>query len=528
MVNDVPSQEAQVDFNSELVIGLVCAAGTESKQVVDLVKERLGLAGYDSKLVKVSEQVIPLVVETLKTYDSKYQRYDMLMKAGNECRKKSSEEDSPGNAILALGSAVLIQKLRSDQTISQNDEEPKPTAYIIDSLKRPEEVAELRRIYSSGFVLFGIHEEESRRLRHLVENVGMKEHEARELIARDSEEKLEPHGQRVNDTFHLADLFVRVTDDRDRLRNDLQRLVELMFGNPFITPTFEEHAMFLAFSAALRSADLSRQVGAVVTKNKQILATGANECPQAGGGLYWPLEPQGGEATSGYGCASDVSEGRDYTRDEGDSNRAEQLKIIDRIVAEVKARNEDLDEDQFKQILEGSSIKNITEYGRVVHAEMEALLSCARNGISTADASLYCTTFPCHNCAKHIIAAGITEVIYVEPYPKSRALDLHNDSITTLPVDRNENNKLVFKPFEGVGPRRFFELFSMNLGWSYALERKRIDGKRKDWFIGSGKLRIQMKPMSYLELEKLACEEFGRKLPTEESTDEEKNPSPSI
>ena len=60
-------------------------------------------------------------------------------------------------------------------------------------------------------------------------------------------------------------------------------MVDLWFGNPFITPTFDEHAMFLAFSAALRSADLSRQVGAVITKDSQILSAGANDCPKAGG-----------------------------------------------------------------------------------------------------------------------------------------------------------------------------------------------------------------------------------------------------
>ena len=44
------------------------------------------------------------------------------------------------------------------------------------------------------------------------------------------------------------------------------------------------------------------------------------------------------------------------------------------------------------------------------HAEMEALLSCARSGVSTRGATLYSTTFPCHNCAKHIIAAGVARV----------------------------------------------------------------------------------------------------------------------
>jgi deoxycytidylate deaminase len=74
---------------------------------------------------------------------------------------------------------------------------------------------------------------------------------------------------------------------------------------------------------------------------------------------------------------------------------------------------------------------DITEFGRPVHAEMEAILSCARIGISPKMGTLYCTTFPCHNCAKHIVAAGIKRVVYVEPYPKSKAEKLHSDSLNT-------------------------------------------------------------------------------------------------
>ena len=64
----------------------------------------------------------------------------------------------------------------------------------------------------------------------------------------------------------------------------------------------------------------------------------------------------------------------------------------------------------------------------MVHAEMEALLSCARSGVSPVGGTLYSTTFPCHNCAKHIVAAGLRRVVYVEPYPKSRAVEFFNRS----------------------------------------------------------------------------------------------------
>lgn len=67
--------------------------------------------------------------------------------------------------------------------------------------------------------------------------------------------------------------------------------MDLIFGCPFTTPTKDEYAMFQAFTAALRSADLSRQVGAVIlSENGEVIAVGANDVPCYGGGLYWTGE----------------------------------------------------------------------------------------------------------------------------------------------------------------------------------------------------------------------------------------------
>lgn len=485
------------EFDSELIIGLVCAVGTEKGLVIDLLRERLGRAGYSVQLVKVSKDVIPLLQPVPDETEDKFKSISSLMDAGNSARSRA-EDDS----VLALGAATQIFSRRT-----QDNGQPLPlakTAFIIDSLKRPEEVEKLRLIYPSGFVLVGIHESESRRLRYLIDTLGLSETNAKSLIHRDAEESKIKHGQRVNKTFHLADFFVKISKNHDQLRADVTRIVDLWFGNPFITPTFDEHAMFLAFSAALRSADLSRQVGAVVTKNSQILSAGANDCPKAGGGLYWPTR------NSETGSIDDHPSGRDYKRIDGDSNRAEQNRIIDQIVRDGMKEEYGLDEAKLRKLLDYSLIRDLTEYGRVVHAEMEAILSCSRNGLSTVGTTLFCTTFPCHNCAKHIVAAGVERVVYVEPYPKSKALGFHDDSIAT-----NEEEKrgrlVLFDAFVGIGPRRFFDLFSMELGSSYKLSRKNNStGKVQAWSIENARLRIQMKPMSYLDLEALACKLFGR------------------
>jgi deoxycytidylate deaminase len=106
-------------------------------------------------------------------------------------------------------------------------------------------------------------------------------------------------------------------------------------------------------------------------------------------------------------------------------------------------------------------VKDLIEFSKSVHAEMDAILSAARKCASgLIGSTLYCTTFPCHQCARHIIAAGISRVFYIEPYEKSLAWQLYGEEIvlddaTIDPV----KGKLKILPFEGVAPQQYIELF---------------------------------------------------------------------
>lgn len=53
---------------------------------------------------------------------------------------------------------------------------------------------------------------------------------------------------------------------------------------------------------------------------------------------------------------------------------------------------------------------------RTIHAEVNALLQCSKNGVSTEDASVYVTHFPCVHCTKALIQAGIKNIYYRESY----------------------------------------------------------------------------------------------------------------
>jgi dCMP deaminase len=53
---------------------------------------------------------------------------------------------------------------------------------------------------------------------------------------------------------------------------------------------------------------------------------------------------------------------------------------------------------------------------RTIHAEMNALLQCAKFGVKTEGAEIYVTHFPCLQCCKAIIQSGITKVYYATDY----------------------------------------------------------------------------------------------------------------
>lgn len=470
--------------DAELVIGFVCAVGTEQKIVNDMLCERLNVFGYTTNEIHISTHIIKDLF-SFSNIDctDEYRRISESMDAGNTIRFKSKE-----NSILAMGAAAKINSSR-EKDDGDNLKYKSKNAYIISSLKHPEEVKILRDIYTNGFFLIGIYSDESRRLKYLTEDKKIKKESAIELIKRDADEHLD-YGQRTSDTFYLSDFFIHLTGNNDKVKNSIWRILDLIFGHPYITPTFDEYTMFMAYSASLRSADLSRQVGAVIAKNEEIISSGANDCPRFGGGLYWPFYDENEKKII------DTKNGRDYTRGR-DSNKIEKEKLMNEIA--LKFEVEGVKKEKTLDILSKTRIDDITEYGRVVHAEMEAIITCSRNNIITKGGTLYCTTFPCHNCAKHIIAAGIERVVYVEPYPKSKAADFHDDSIS---LGFSDGNKTIhFEPFVGVGPRRFFDLFSMNLGSGYSLQRKDQDGKTIDWKPNKGRLRIQMLPCSYLDIE---------------------------
>ncbi len=132
-------------------------------------------------------------------------------------------------------------------------------------------------------------------------------------------------------------------------------------------PGWDEYFMQVAGVVATRSTCLRRNIGAVIVRDKRILATGYNGAPT---GLPHCID---------VGCLKD--------------------KL-------------------------GIPSGQRQEVCRALHAEQNAIVQAARYGIPVEGSTLYCTTEPCSVCAKTLINAGIRRVVYQEPYPDGLSRDL--------------------------------------------------------------------------------------------------------
>jgi dCMP deaminase len=139
-------------------------------------------------------------------------------------------------------------------------------------------------------------------------------------------------------------------------------------------PSWETYFMDIAALVARRSTCRRRAVGAVVVKDKRILATGYNGAPT---GMAHCLD---------IGCLR------------------EQLQVP-------------------------SGERH--ELCRGLHAEQNAIIQAAYHGVSIRDAVLFCTNLPCAICAKMLINAGIRTIYYAAGYADQMSLDL----LTTARID---------------------------------------------------------------------------------------------
>jgi deoxycytidylate deaminase len=470
----------------ELFFGFVAPIGADLGPVLEAFTRYFESRQYRVVLIKatdVFDVLAKYVSPKMSLMKTRYrERYETYIAYGNQLR------ETFGDDILA---ATTIRRIMAKRLRLQKEGEKfSRTVFLLHQFKRKEEIDLLRTVYGRLFFQVSIYSRRGTRIDYLADRFSSNDHgatnlkhrpAAETLIQQDEDEVDEFHGQRVATIFHDAD-FITNLDVLKSIETQVERFCELIFGSNCYSPTKSEYGMFMAKAAALRTLDLSRQVGAVIfSPNAEILALGSNEVPKAGGGTYW---------------ADDEYDDRDYVR-KIDSNYVRKREILEEL-ASIVDPGADVDKLVTDKRIRDSLLMDALEYGRVVHAEMGALSDAARVGHSVKNGILYCTTFPCHICAKHIVAAGLAKVVFLEPYPKSLAQHLHSDSISVEGADRGHYQKfpaVEFEHFFGVSPRRYREIFER-------FKRKSDDdGKLIEYKGGEAAPIIEIEYPSYAELE---------------------------
>lgn len=496
----------------ELIFGLVGAVGTDLSAVVKMLKKHLRTLNYQSVELRLSKLLSECPrFSTLNTHSSlpEDERIDALMNAGDALRKSLKKGDAV--ARLAIGAIREHRKQACESKKLLNR-----TAFILNSLKHPDEIETLRRIYGDGFIPIAVYAPKHIRIEKLSAKIAKSRHrfkkenykdDAERLVNKDEKEVGDDFGQNVRDAFPLADVFV---SQQSELYPQISRFLDLLFGSPFITPTVCEYGMFHAKAAAARSADLSRQVGSVITTDDgEMIAAGCNEVPKAGGGSVWEnlVHPE--------------KDYRDYKLGQ-DASAVMKQEIVSEIIGELRKANwlaKELSTREPQELatealskggfLRECRVASIIEYGRIVHAEMSAISDAARRGLTVKDATLFCTTFPCHMCARHIIASGIRRVVYIEPYPKSMAKDLYGKSLRVDDDQDADEDAVSFEPFMGVAPKRYLDLFGMR-------RRKDDSGYVISWSAEESMPQIKHVFPTYVDIEITYVDELSGHIDTQE------------
>ena len=296
--------EKEATDSQEIVIGLVAPLGANLERLSDALEREMSNYNYRSKVVRLSSLLKSSSNVHRNEIQTQKSQSEELMDKGDEFRGKFNS----GDAVAALAIASMRNERKKDKN-THGDQERR-VAWILRTLKHAEEVKLLRYVYGSRFILIGVTESVDQRTRNFEETLKTRDpslrnisSEAVKLIERDEKDPTSELGQQVRATNELSDFYL---DIGSNLIHDTKRILSLLFGKPFETPTRDEQSMFHAFAASLRSSDSGRQVGAVIASGEgDIISVGTNEVPKPGGGQYWSGDSQD---------QRDFQLGRDYNK----------------------------------------------------------------------------------------------------------------------------------------------------------------------------------------------------------------------
>lgn len=462
----------------EAFVAIIAPIGVNVEQVISVLSEKSRQINYHPNVVKLTD-ILKKFGRVSDAFDNEIERYKAYIAAGD----KICGDAKRGDILTMLGVMELLKNGRN----GRNSDSQSRRINIFRQIKRLEEYRHLERVYGRNIIFLGCFAAKESRVEYLVNKLRVTDRassitklqsQALDIISIDEDEDGHSFGQKIIDCYPKSDFILDCTNLKT-LEESCERFFQIYFGHPFVSPTRDEYCSYIANAAAYRSLDLSRQVGAAIFGERgDVISMGCNEVPAPGGGTYWiHSQNDARDYTLGYDSNQRVRE--DMARDAlfklqkaGWFNEDVSSKTLTQLVDMVfrKKTASDDEEGPWKS----SMISDIIEYGRMVHAEMNALSDAARFNRSTQGATLYCTTMPCHMCSKLIIASGIKRVVYVQPYVKSLASELFSDSII-FDNDEDGEDKVKFVTLKGVTPAGFKRAFSKSE------RRKNDDGTAVTW-----------------------------------------------
>lgn len=266
-----------------------------------------------------------------------------------------------GNDLRArFGQGILAQRAVHKMEKDRN--------YIVDSIRNPGEVKELKKL--KNFVLVHVHAPPEIRFERMKARKRESDPQTFEAFKIIEEAEMKKEGQNLGETVKTADRKIENNSQQPDLYGKWDTLLSQL-SKEFHSdrPSWDEYFMSIAKQVATRSNCIKRKVAAVIVRDKRIISTGYNGTPR------------GNKNCNEGGCPRC-------------NNFAESGTKLEECYC--------------------------------AHGEENAIVQAAYHGISVKDSTIYTTFCPCLYCTRMIINAGIKEVVYNADYP------LHESALKLL------------------------------------------------------------------------------------------------
>jgi len=339
---------------NKMIIGLTGSICAGKGEVVNYLKS-LGFEAHSLSDV-LREELAKRGIE--KTRDN-------LIALGNDLRREH------GNGVLAK---IISQKLVPSKNI------------VVDSIRNPEEIQELRHV--QGFFLVGVDALEEVRFQRMISRNRPGDPKTLEEFRKINENLGVAHCQQVSHCMSMADCILLNNVPLQSFHRKIDKMLKDRGFKIRGRISIDEYFLKLAGVVAERSTCHRHRVGAVAVKDKKILTTGYN-----------------GAATKTKDCL------------------------------ELGCLRDEL----------GIKSGTMHEVCRAIHAEQNVIIQAAQHGINLEGATIYCTHSPCILCAKMLANAKIKKFITYSDYPEQEFLKLFKETGIEFEKKERPQDRIFFK-----------------------------------------------------------------------------------